>query len=162
MANLAEFQKRFAKIASREELEKILFEQIKKYRDEALAFNKDKLSKGIDTTGGVLHGDGPYTGYYKPYTEWVSKNFDPKPRKPKRTGERYNMEWTGTLFDEMELLFPNASEAVFHSGAETLDKLIKVGFKDILGFTDEDLKTYISTYIYPAFMLQIRKILLLE
>ncbi len=155
MATLSQFSQKLTKISDLNLLITLLLKLIKKYEQEALEFNKDKLSKGIDTTGGVLHGDGNYTGTYKPYTAWKATQ-PPKPIKPKVVGARYNMEWSGDLFKEMQLVFSD-SEANFFSSADSLEKLYDVGFEDVLGLTNPDKIKYIQTYILPAFQREIRR-----
>ncbi len=151
MANLAEFQKRFAKIASRESLELILFVEIKRYENIFVSLQQKQLDKGEDNEGDVF-------GVYSEATENWERNYTP--RKPKEAGQPYNFQDTGGLFDGMELLV-DGTQAQFWSKDEKTPFLVDE-YTNLFGLQDDNLKEVISKVIYPAFMLQIRKILLLE
>ena len=151
MANLAEFQKRFAKIASRESLELILFVEIKRYENIFVNLQQKQLGEGEDNEGDVF-------GFYTEATEnWPRTD---TPRKPKKAGDPYNFQDTGGLFDGMELLVDGKEAQFWSTDGKTPELIVK--YKNLFGLQDDNLKEVISKIIYPAFMLQIRKILLLE
>ena len=67
----------------------------------------NQLSKGLDYQQKILihpekTSSSRYAGAYEPVTQdyWAKLN---KPNEPKNTGETYNMNWTGELFDSMIL-----------------------------------------------------------
>lgn len=58
---------------------------------------ENQLAKGKDSSGSVV-------GVYSWTTEvYYAKDPQNKPRKPKVKGEPYNFEWSGELFDSMNI-----------------------------------------------------------
>lgn len=68
----------------------------------------EQIGKGIDYLGNdLIHPSKRESGrnipLYEPSTENYYANKSPRPRKSKRTGQRYNFEWSGDMFDGLEL-----------------------------------------------------------
>ena len=151
MATLLEFQKRFAKLANREALELILFGEIKRYENVFLNLQKKQLNEGEDNEGDIF-------GTYTEATEHWPRNYTP--RKPKIAGQPYNFQDTGGLFDGMELLV-DGKQAQFWSKDEKTPFLVQQ-YDGLFGLQDDNLKEVIRKVIFPAFMIQLRKILQLQ
>lgn len=151
MATILEFQKRLEKVANRAAIEKILFDEIKRYKNVFLNQQKKQLNEGEDNEGDLF-------GVYTEATENWPRNYTP--RKPKVAGEPYNFQDTGGLFDGMELLIDGAQAQFWSTDSKTPELVVK--YDNLFGLQDDNLKEVITKIIYPAFMLQIRKQLLLE
>lgn len=151
MATIVEFQKRLQKLDSDTSLELILFVEIKRHEKVFIEANKLQLSFGKDNKGEII-------GTYTEATENWDRGYTP--RKPKIAGEPYNFEDTGRFFDGFELLV-DGKEAQFWSTDEKTPFLV-AQYKDIFGLRPENLKDIIKRVILPAFILQIRKHLLLN
>ena len=94
MGNLIQLQKNFQKLTNKEYLEQLLFTEIKRYENVFVNLQKKQLSSGEDNEGDLF-------GTYTQATEEIASLENP--RKPKKAGEPYNFEYTGGLFDGMEL-----------------------------------------------------------
>lgn len=148
MATLYQFQQKLAKINSQKYLELALFEQIKRYENIFLRYQKEQLNEGEDAEGNIF-------GVYKQSTEDWDRSYTP--RKPKIAGEAYNFEDTGGLFDGMRLdVFEDKAE-FWSDDSKTADLVNR--FKGFFGLSDERLREVIKTVIYPAFMIELRTVL---
>lgn len=145
-----EFQGRFAKLVNREALELILFVEIKRYENVFLNLQKKQLGEGEDNEGNIF-------GTYTEATENWPRNYTP--RKPKVAGRPYNFQDTGGLFDGMELLV-DGKQAQFWSKDEKTPFLVQQ-YDGLFGLQEDNLKEVIRNIVLPAFLLQIRKHLLL-
>lgn len=134
-------------------LGKIAAKAIKENEEEILDLIKDdQLGKGFDAFGkNLTHPQGNSDGTYAESTEFFWSKQSPKPRTPKITGRKYDMEWTGktkdsmkikTLIDGFDVLSAtkNAIEAIY--GAP----MIKLS-KEHLELVNEK---YVSPPIYEA------------
>ena len=146
MATIAQFSQRLSRIANREALELILFVEIKRYENIFVRLQKEQLNKGEDNEGDLF-------GTYTEATQKIAAL--ERPRKPKVAGQPYNFEYTGGLFDGMELRV-SENQAYFFSTDSKTEELIGK-YDGLFGLQPENLKEVISNVIAPAFILQIRK-----
>ena len=88
------------------QLDRVAMNAIKDNENYILLLVKEQqLGKGLDSEGkNILHPKGNSSGTYQPATEnyWAKKN--PKPRTSKRTGNKFDMEWTGATKDSMKVI----------------------------------------------------------
>lgn len=145
MASISTFRQRLKAISKDQVIFDILFAEIKRYENIFLNLNKKSLGKGESSTGEIF-------GTYSQLTEQIASQENP--RKPKRAGELYNFEYTGGLFDGMELVFGN-NEVLFTS-TDSKTAFLRVKYPDLFGIQDEDKKEVIQKVILPAFINQIR------
>lgn len=146
MATLFQFQERLARINNKAALELILFVEIKRYENVFVNLNKKQLSEGEDNQGKIF-------GEYSQATEDIAKTENP--RKPKIAGQPFNFEYTGGLFDGMELRV-DGTQAQFWSTDGKTEKLF-LKYDGLFGLQPDNLKTVIKQVILPAFILQIRR-----
>lgn len=151
MGNLYQFQKNLQKLDDSKTLELILFVEIKRYENIFINLNKKQLSEGESATGGLF-------GTYSQATEEIAKTENP--RKPKIAGQPFNFEYTGGLFDGFELLVDGTQAQFWSTDSKT--PFLVTEYKDLFGLQDENLKEVITKVIYPAFMIQIRKVLQID
>lgn len=148
MGNLIQLQKNFQKLANKKYLEELLFTEIKRYENIFVNLQKKQLSSGEDNEGDLF-------GTYTHATEEIARLENP--RKPKTAGEPYNFEYTGGLFDGMELQFRD-NEAFFWSTDNKTKELV-VKYDGLFGLQEDNLRKVIQQIIAPAVILQIRKTL---
>lgn len=123
-----------------------VFEQIKRYENLFVRKQKEQLSKGEDSLGDLF-------GTYTQATEDIAKT--ESPRKPKKAGQPYNFEYTGGLFDGMQLIV-NKDSALFYSTDSKTPELI-AKYDGLFGLQEDNLKEIIQRAILPSLVLELRK-----
>ncbi|WP_431129758.1 hypothetical protein [Flagellimonas flava] len=151
MANLFQLQERFQKLDRPKNLEKILFQTIRKNEKTLLSLNKQQLGEGRDVHGNI-------TGTYSRATE-IEYRFGegPRPRKPKIEGQPYNYEDQGDFLDGFFLDISNG-QAEWNS-KDSKTPLLVQKYGDLFGLDDENLKLSIKNIIVPALLTHIRSTL---
>ncbi|MBO0323462.1 hypothetical protein J0X14_14230 [Muricauda sp. CAU 1633] len=145
MATVLQVQKRISPLTKKSVLETIAFQELKKLREVLIKLQKERLDKGLDTSGKVI-------GTYSFSTEIISKSKNPI--KPKKFGQPYNFQDSGDFFKGMELLF-KPKEAVFIS-KDSKQELLTSKYDDLMGYTDEQWIEFLRTKLQPAFMKEFR------
>jgi len=83
----------------------IASEIVEKNASDIILILQDKqLGKGLNSFGSNLSfNQGKYSGdgYYSEWTEFIANN--ESTRKPKKAGDAYNFQWSGSTFDSMFL-----------------------------------------------------------
>ena len=147
MATIIQVQKTFQELSNRKTIEKLLFEEVKRFSSLIIDIQQERLSKGKNTEGLIL-------GTYKRSTELASLFGELKPRQPKREGEPYNFEWTGGFFDGMQLnVFDDKAE--FISKGESTQDLLKK-HDDLMGLDEEGRQSALEEFLFNAFADRIR------
>ena len=100
---------------------------IKKNEKEIIRVNQQELSQGRNYLGQTV-------GTYSKNTELISKQTNP--RQPKKAGQPYNFEDTGSLFDRMFLILRGIKLTINSRGKGDRDKTLFVEQNDLLGFND--------------------------
>ena len=147
MATILQFQQKLRKIADEKYLEQLALEQLKKFENDLVKLNKERLSGGEDLDGNIL-------GVYKKSTQEFARTSEPSPRQDKIAGTNYNFEWTGGLFDGMYLRVNNDYLQLFSKDQKT--PLLITKYKDLFGLQPEQLAKLVRETVYPEIMKQIR------
>lgn len=100
---------------------------IKENEKEIISVNQQELSQGRNFLGQTV-------GTYSKTTELLSKQTNP--RQPKKAGQPYNFEDTGSLFDRMFLILRGIKLTINSRGKGDRDKTLFVEQNDLLGFND--------------------------
>lgn len=146
MANIAQFQKAIQPLLNPSYLEKILFDEIRRFENIFVNQQKAQLNEGLSYKGKIF-------GEYSQATEEIAKNENP--RKPKIAGQPFNFEYTGSFFDGMELqVFQDRAE--FWS-TDSKTPMLVAKYDDLFGLTPERFSKIFDRVIFPAFMNEIRK-----
>lgn len=148
MATILQFQKRLAKVANEKYLNKLALDQLKKFEEELVRLNKERLSNGEDL-------DGKAFGVYTEGTQDLARGANPPPRRDKIAGTRYNFEWTGDLFDGMYLKVSNDYLEIWSNDVKA--PLLNVEYPGIFGLKQEQLHKLIMERVYPQIMVAIRQ-----
>ncbi len=134
-------------------LEKVAQDIIKKNAPNILFMLKhDQLSKAIDSYGkDIVHPSGPgrqgVPNYEEPTENYWAKQ-SPRPRKPKNTGSRYNMEWTGEFFDGLGIKTYVEGFTIFSSNGKK-EYLEGVYNTKLAKLTEENNKEINETLLLP-------------
>ena len=148
MATIIQLQENTKSLKKRIELEKILFEEVKKFSGLIIDIQQERLSKGKDTEGNIL-------GTYTIATEGYALFGNIKPVRPKKAGQPYNFEWTGGFFDGMTLAVFK-SKAVFRSkGKSTKELLLK--HDNLMGLDEEGRQSALEEFLFDAFVNRVRQ-----
>lgn len=124
----------------------------------AIDLNKSQLSQGSTTRKRPIRFFAG-KGVYSINTQLIAENSIPKPRKPKIAGQPYNMEYTGKLFDNLQLLVKE-NEALFASDTSRMATLKNAGYFDLLGLTPKNQITYVNDILRPEVIANIKRLLL--
>ena len=112
---------------------------------------EEQLGKGFDSFGqDLVHPLAPgQQGIpnYEESTEFFWAKKPPKPRKPKKTGQRYNFEWTGTTYDTMKVKSETEGFDVTASRQRALEAIY--GTK-LMKLTPENMEYIEENVIEPA------------
>lgn len=123
---------------------------MKRFQNILLNLQKKRLNEGQNIFGNTI-------GVYSPATEEIARQENP--RKPKIAGEPFNFEYTGGFFDGMKAIF--SGDEVTFTSSDSKTSLITEKWDNIFGQSDEDLQSFVSKVLYPAYMIQFRSKLLL-
>ena len=112
----------------KKDLPNILRKILKDNEDKVIQILKSyQLTKGLDSSGKVV-------GRYTANTERMSFE-EPRPRQPKLTGAPFNFEYTGSLFDKMDMKFEDLkSYSLFSKDKKA--KMLEEEYGDIFTLTD--------------------------
>lgn len=147
MATIIQLQKKISTLSKRDNLEKILFEEVKRFAALIIDIQQERLSKGTDTEGNIL-------GTYSKYTENESLFGSVQPRQPKKAGQPYNFEWTGGFFDGMSLdVFTD--KAVFVSKGESTQELLSK-HDNLMGLDEQGRQSALEEFLFNAFANRMR------
>lgn len=102
---------------------------IEENQEEITSLNKERLREGKNIDGSIV-------GYYTLFTENIARKSNP--RKPKRAGEPYNFEWTGSLFDSMKSIELSNKLSIYNSINFGSLKQTFITDKKLLGFSKSD------------------------
>ena len=115
---------------------------------------ENQLSKGLDASGSVV-------GVYWWETEHIyAKDPQKKPRKPKTKGQPYNFEWSGELFDSMNLKInvPSSEFDIYSTTGK--DKFVEKNVAkgaDIMTLTKENNDWVNQNIIEPYLVIKIQE-----
>ncbi|MEM7485036.1 MAG: hypothetical protein AAF348_07490 [Bacteroidota bacterium] len=146
MGTLLKLSQNLQLLKSRDALERIVFALVREYEEVFIRLNKEQLSQGRDIFNIEI-------GTYSRATEIESLFGEVRPIRPKTEGEPYNFEWTGGLFEGMELRINN-NVAVFTSTDSKTDILVSK-YGDIFGLTDDNLREVVQNTLLPALRTEI-------
>ena len=127
-------------------MERIAFQQIRKFREILIDLQKIRLDKGESTTGRVF-------GTYSLRTQEIAQG--ESTRQPKVFGEPYNFEWTGGFFDGMQLVFKGNTAEFISRDSKT--PFLQTKYPGLLGLDDDSWTEFVNKHLYPAFMAEIRR-----
>lgn len=106
---------------------------------------ENQLGKGLDSKGDdIVHPFG--NGYYAPKTEnyWAKKS--PYPTTSKRSGRKYDMEWTGTFKDTMDISIEGSKYQINSSTKRAMEDIYKTKLTDL---NDDNEKLVNEVIIEP-------------
>ena len=113
-----------------------------------------QLSKGLDSSGSIV-------GTYSKYTALLASDPHNKPREPKIPGQKYNMDWTGELFETMSVRAERDSYSIFSTTGKDDYLRRNTSFGEIMKLTqdnnqwinEEIILPYIQKFILDNFLL---------
>ena len=98
-----------------------------------------------------LNSAGAISGRYAPYTSLKASDPYNQPRREKRRGEPYNWDWSGELFETMNVKAESDSFSIFSTTGK--DKMLEAHFKmKLTKLTEENNKMINETIILPYLM----------
>ncbi len=113
-----------------------------------LIVKKRQLGLGLDSHGhDIVHPEANTTHYSVVTQEYWAKQ-NPKPRRSKRAGSKFNMEWTGETMDKMYLAF-TTDDAYEISSASGKAKYLESIYGEIFNLTEKHNKLINETIIKP-------------
>lgn len=114
---------------------------------------ENQLAKGKDTSGSIV-------GHYFWTTEYEhAKDPHNKPRREKITGEAYNFDWTGELFETLSIRTnANKGEFSIFSVSGKIDRLEKIYNTNLSDLTEENNNFFNLTILLP----ELERIILYE
>lgn len=131
------------------DMERVAIQAVRENEEFVLDLLKnEQLGKGLDSFGkDILHPNGNANGTYMPNTQnyWAKK--PPKPRTPKITGKKFNMDWTGRFKDTMKVKYDDKGYTVDSATKRAMEAIYGVNLTKL---TKEHSEIIDKKIIEPA------------
>lgn len=141
MGTLAQLSQNLQPLKSRDELEKIAFGVLKRLESFIIDLNQIQLSQGENIFGASL-------GVYSERTEEIARR--ESTREPKIAGRPYNFEWTGSLFDNMYIVFTTNTADIFSRDPKAA--FLEDDYGEIFGLNEKNMTELVTEKALPLIL----------
>lgn len=128
---------------------KLALEVLKGFQGYLIEEQQDQLNDGKESTGKPLFSIINRRGYYSEATEEIARKENP--RKPKKAGEPYNLEYTGAFIDSI-FFEVTARQGKFGATDPKTRKLLREFGDKLFGLSPDNLDKFLVEKFKPEFI----------